>query len=277
MKVRLIPILIFIVVSTTSSTTVYGSGAEPQVVPLPRAHAHNDYEHSRPLLDALEKGFCSVEADIHLVDGNLLVAHDRDKVSATRTLEALYLKPLRARSQENGGRIYRGGPSLLLLIDFKSEAKSTYAVLREVLRGYEDIVTTYSNGNRMEKAVTVVISGNRPKAELARERVRHAAIDGRLPDLGGEVSNQVIPLISSNWSNSFKWRGNGDFSRLEREKLEGIVLRAHTEGRKIRFWNTPDSPKAWKELADAGVDLINTDNLSGLSSFLQTFGVADEP
>ena len=25
--------------------------------PLPQAHAHNDYEHERPLLDALEQGF----------------------------------------------------------------------------------------------------------------------------------------------------------------------------------------------------------------------------
>ncbi|MEU9588105.1 hypothetical protein AB0D70_32420, partial [Streptomyces werraensis] len=37
--------------------------------PLPRAHAHNDYEHDRPLLDALDHGFTSVEADIYLVDG----------------------------------------------------------------------------------------------------------------------------------------------------------------------------------------------------------------
>jgi len=42
--------------------------------PLTRAHAHNDYEHTRPLFDALEHGFCSIEPDIWLVDGKLLVA-----------------------------------------------------------------------------------------------------------------------------------------------------------------------------------------------------------
>ena len=47
-------------------------GAEP--VPLERAHAHNDYEHARPLLDALAHGFCSVEADVHLIERQLLVA-----------------------------------------------------------------------------------------------------------------------------------------------------------------------------------------------------------
>ena len=33
-------------------------------VPLARAHAHNDYEHPRPLRDALDHGFTSVEADV---------------------------------------------------------------------------------------------------------------------------------------------------------------------------------------------------------------------
>ena len=44
-------------------------GAEP--TPLLHGHAHNDYLHPRPLLDALDQGFCSVEADIFLVDGKL--------------------------------------------------------------------------------------------------------------------------------------------------------------------------------------------------------------
>ena len=38
-------------------------GAEP--VPLIHAHAHNDYQHKRPLLDALDHDFCSVEADVY--------------------------------------------------------------------------------------------------------------------------------------------------------------------------------------------------------------------
>ena len=37
--------------------------------PLAQAHAHNDYEHTRPLHDALDHSFTSVEADVWLVDG----------------------------------------------------------------------------------------------------------------------------------------------------------------------------------------------------------------
>ena len=31
----------------------------------PQAHAHNDYENTRPFLDAFTNGFTSVEADVH--------------------------------------------------------------------------------------------------------------------------------------------------------------------------------------------------------------------
>src|SRR3954465_10407456 len=95
--------------------------------PLDRAHAHNDYQHARPLLDALDRGFGSVEANIYLVDGALLVAHDRDSVRPDRTLESLYLAPLRAWSQAHAGRVYANRPPLTLLIDVKSDADSTWA------------------------------------------------------------------------------------------------------------------------------------------------------
>src|SRR5690349_308307 len=82
--------------------------AEPK--PLPHAHAHNDYEHARPLFDALDRGFCSVEADIWLVDGALLVAHDKKDLKPARTLQSLYLDPLRERTKSNGGRVYPDSP-----------------------------------------------------------------------------------------------------------------------------------------------------------------------
>ena len=63
--------------------------AQAPVVPLSAAHAHNDYRHERPLLDALEHGFCSVEADVFLVDDKLCVAHDAPEITPQRTLRSL--------------------------------------------------------------------------------------------------------------------------------------------------------------------------------------------
>ena len=92
---------------------------------LPRAHAHNDYRHARPLLDALDHGFGSVEADVFLVDGRLLVGHARSELRPKRTLEALYLEPLRRRVRKHGGRVYPDCPTFTLLIDVKTDGSKT--------------------------------------------------------------------------------------------------------------------------------------------------------
>jgi hypothetical protein len=240
----------------------------PSPVPLTRAHAHNDYEHARPLFDALDHGFCSIEADIYLVDGQLLVAHDRDKVRPERTLQALYLDPLRHQVQMNGGRLYKGGPPAILLIDVKTEGDPTYAVLRTVLRRYSDIFTSFSQGQTHTNALSAIISGNRPGTILSQESVRYAAIDGRPQDLDGNAPNDLIPLVSQDWKRLFKWQGVGAFPEAERERLVELVGKAHQQGRIIRFWGTPDRMEMWRALYAAGVDLLNADDLSGLRDFL---------
>jgi hypothetical protein len=247
-------------------TTSLAAAAPP--TPLPQAHAHNDYEHDRPLLDALDHGFCGVEADIHLVDGALLVAHDRNQTRADRTLEKLYLAPLRERTRQNGGRVYPNGPTVILLIDLKSEGAATYLTLKPLLAAYKDILTEFKPGMTVTNAVTVILSGDRPRELLASESSRYAAMDGRIPDLESNASPQLIPLVSDNWSNHFPWRGEGQPTTQDLARLQSMVRSAHDQGRVIRFWAIPDQPNAWSLMRDAGVDLINTDDLGGLRDFL---------
>jgi hypothetical protein len=237
------------------------------VTPLVRAHAHNDYEHPRPLLDALEQGFCSVEADVHLVDGQLLVAHDPDQVRPDRTLQALYLEPLRDRVERHAGRVYRNGPEFSLLIDLKTDWQRTYRVLRPVLAGYTNILTTFST-TRHPRAVLVVISGNRSKEMFQGEDVRYAAYDGQLADLNTDDPADLVSWISGNWSSVFGWRGEGEFPSTQREKLKRIVSQAHAQGKKVRFWGAPDTPASWRVLLAHDVDLINTDSLAEFRRFV---------
>lgn len=241
---------------------------DPSPKPLPNAHAHNDYLHKRPLLDALDQGFCSVEADIFHVDGKLLVAHDPLQVRLGRTLQALYLDPLRARAKANGGRIHRDGPPLTLLIDIKTDGETTYAALAKVLAEYADILSSVEDGKLTERAVSVIISGNRPEANIAASSPRYCSIDGRFSDLASDKSVHLLPLISDNWTKHFTWKGEGKFPTAERAKLREIVEQAHKSGRRVRFWGTPEKVELWKELRAAGVDLINTDDLEGLNKFL---------
>lgn len=244
--------------------------------PLPDAHAHNDYEHPRPLLDALDQGFCSVEADIYLIDGKLLVAHNREDVSPDRTLQRLYLDPLRNRAETNHGRIFPEIPSITLLIDIKSDAASTYAALERVLKPYQAILTEFNHAGIRTNAVTVIVSGNRPREQMTHEPIRLAAYDGRLPDLESRAPVSLIPLISDNWATHFKWRGQGPIPDQDRQKLRSILDTAHKQGRRVRFWGAPDRPEAWGYFRDAGVDLINTDHLAELRRFL-TGSTANRP
>ena len=249
-------------------TGLLAAGAEP--TPLVNAHAHNDYEHARPLLDALDRGFCSIEADVWLVDGQLLVAHDRGKVKPERTLQALYLDPLRARVKENGGRVYAGGPSLTLMVDVKSGAADTWLALRAALRPYESILTRFGRDGIETGAVTVIISGNRARDLMASDTNRLAAYDGRLADLESGTTPQFIPLVSDQWLRISNWRG-GTGKPLpvdDERKLRQTVSKAHAQGRRIRFWGAPDTPEVWAVFRKAGVDLLNADDLDGLREFL---------
>jgi len=249
------------------ASVAFLSAAEPRVGPLTRAHSHNDYEQRRPLADALSHGFWSVEADVWLHQGRLPVAHDFADVLPEITLQNLYLNPLREFFKTNA--IPKGTPPLTLLIDVKSAAEPTYAALRDVLKNYADILTRFESNTIHTNAVMVIISGERAPSVMAVELSRFAAVDGRLPDLATNPPVALVPLISDNWTKQFKWRGMGLMPEDERTKLRELVRQAHVQGRRLRLWAAPDNEAGWKELREAGVDLLNTDHLAEMEKFLR--------
>lgn len=242
------------------------AGVQAAVIPLPQAHSHNDYKQARPLEDALDRGFCSIEADVHLRGEELFVAHTGGEIESARTLRTLYLDPLLKRVRANGGRVYPGGPTLLLLVDFKSDADKSWPVLKKMLEPYAEMLTSFTSTMTAHGAVTVVISGNKPRGPLRVEPRRLAAIDG---DYGDRTSEEptLYPVISASWGARFQWRG-GRMTPEERARLDRAVSDAHGHGRLLRFWGIPDREEAWGLLRDAGVDLINTDRLERLKKFL---------
>jgi hypothetical protein len=234
-----------------------------------RGHAHNDYLHLRPLLDALEQGFGSVEADVFLVDGELLVAHTQSELSQDRTLKRLYLEPLSQRIQQHGGSVYGGGQPLTLLIDVKSDGTATFQALHRLLLEYRTMLAYVENDKVHPGPVRAIVSGNRAIDAIAATSPRLVGIDGRLTDLDSKLPDHLLPLISDNWQVHFDWRGVGEVPVADRQKLRKVVAQAHRHGRMVRFWAIPDKPAAWQLMNEAGVDLINTDDLPGLSHFLE--------
>jgi hypothetical protein len=276
------------------ATSCWIGQAHANTVPVPRnfavpnTHAHNDYEHEYPLFDALNNGFISVEADIWLYDydNQLRVAHDPVTDATTlSTINDLYLTPLQnlATNANNGG-IYKDGTPIILLVDIKSEGLSTYQLLHKTLSNYAvnspGLFTTYTKNTSggydvKEGAVSVIISGNRSRDYMLSQDLRYAAYDGRRSDIGRDIDPNFIPLISDNWNNFFTgdlaWDGTGVIPDDTRAAIKDIVAQVHSENKILRFWNLPkDAPSVWGPLYDAGVDLINTDNLPGLSQYIQS-------
>ncbi len=64
--------------------------------------------------------------------------------------------------------------------------------------------------------------------------------------------------------------GRGAAAGRRARQIERDHVRPTREGRRVRFWATPERVAIWNELHAAGVDLINTDDLAGLAKFLNS-------
>ncbi|MCB9231330.1 MAG: hypothetical protein H6581_06700 [Bacteroidia bacterium] len=236
---------------------------------LPQAHAHNDYLHKRPLFDALDAGFCSIEVDVHLIQGELVVAHLHPPVpNLEKNIQNLYFKPLQELIQKNGGHVFAGSRQpLTLMVDFKTGGE-TYAVLLEKMKPYEEMFTHWENGIQIPGPVIINISGAEPPAaELANEYDRFVTLDGRPGDLGGEWGADLMPRISERYGSLFSWQGKGEVPEKDDLLLKEMAQKAETEGRQLRFWASPENEKVWKWLLSSGVQLISTDKLTNFRKF----------
>ena len=245
-----------------------------QEFPHPNAHAHNDYLHSRPLQEALENGFISVEADVYLIDGELYVSHEKPvKIDPSKTLKKLYLDPLMLRARQHDGKIYDGYEGFFyLMIDIKSDGISASKILNDQLTDYREILSiTTDSTEEKGKPVKVFLSGNRtgkPVGDIMNEKVHLFSLDGKPEDLGKNIPSVLMPVVSDNYWNFLSWRGSGTVSAEEEIRLNDFIQKAHNENKKVRLWGGPDTPKIWDYLFNKGVDLINTDKLNELADFL---------
>ena len=262
----------FLFLSIILTACSFNKKKDVQVIP---AHAHNDYEHERPLYDALACGFKSIEADIFAVGDSLFVAHNSEDIQPGRTLRSLYNEPLKNQISSNRGSVYGNGEEIILLVDIKDDALVTYQLLDKILQEYKNEITVFEKGTKKEKAVMVVVSGNRPFDYMQSQTTRYAGYDGRFENLEEEISPVFMPVLSDNWAKLFSWNGTGEMPEVEKQKLLGIAKKAKSTGYILRFWNTPNRTSeqrlaVWNELHKAGVGLIGADNLEELQQFFTT-------
>jgi alkaline phosphatase len=231
------------------------------------AHSHNDYEQKQPFYLAYNAHFGSIEADIWAVDGELYVAHNKSEISAERTLEMLYLKPISVLYKQNKGKAWGDSPDTFqLLIDLKTAVEPTLTLLTEKLKKYPELFDPSINKN----AVRIVITGNRPNPSKFKDYPGFVFFDGNISQKYDASQLVRVGLYSENLANFTKWRGMESIPEKEELRLRHIIDSVHGIGKRIRFWNAPDTEASWKILMKLKVDFINTDHIPELANFLKT-------
>lgn len=86
--------------------------AQPPVL----IHSHNDYTRTVPFYQAYAQRVSSIEADVFLRDGVLVVGHDVEDLVPEMTFEKLYVEPLVTLFARNGGRAWKDSDQRLQLM-----------------------------------------------------------------------------------------------------------------------------------------------------------------
>ncbi|MEO6721210.1 MAG: alkaline phosphatase family protein [Ferruginibacter sp.] len=224
------------------------------------AHSHNDYLQQAPFLQAYHEGFGSIEPDVHLRNGLLLVGHDSNELTKSRTLENMYLLPLADYASKNNGYVYNDTTKKLqLLIDIKTDSIHTLDAIIDLLNKYPVLTKNPS--------LRFVITGNRPAPSLYNSYPSFIWFDGR-PGVKYDIKElSRIALLSDDVSKYTKWKKRGVMTDSEEKTIQSVVMEAHRLQKPIRFWGCPDSASAWKKLQQLNIDFINTDHIKALSEY----------
>ena len=255
MKKLLISLLLF------SSAWVFG---QSKLYTTANVHSHNDYEQKIPFWLAYNNGLGSIEADIFLENGELLVAHERKELVLRRTLQVYYLDKLQQCIETNNNHPYAdSSKKLQVLIDIKTDSIATLDKLIAVLNSYPALIN-----NPM---LSFVITGNRPVASLWAGYPSYIYFDGVLSETYSKEALQKMVMFSDNLKNYTQWTGIGLIPSKERKHLLLLIDKAHRLNKPVRFWNAPDFIHAWRQLMRLDVDYINTDHIGEIAAFLRSF------
>lgn len=237
--------------------------AQPLHYTVANTHSHNDYEQQAPFWAAWQQRFGSIEADIWLVGGKVLVGHDTTEIKAGRTLEEYYVKPLLACIEKNNGHPYADtARRLIILIDVKKDSVAALAALIALLDKYP----------ALERCACLkwVISGNRPDPSQYPSYPPFIAFDGILHADYSPSALSRIAMMSDDLRHYTRWDTHTGIPDTGLDSLKQAIDRSHAEHLPVRLWDAPDFPLAWSQLMQLRVDYLNTDHIADLAAYLNS-------
>lgn len=230
-------------------------------------HSHNDYNRTAPFWEAYSQHCRSIEADVFLHEGQLLVGHEVEDLKPENSLLRMYVDPIVRTFHANGGKMWAGSDDrLMLLVELKSATEPTLTEVIKLLEQFPDVFCAPG-------AVQVAITGNVPAKEHFQDYPVWVGFDGDIRETYTWAQMERVALVS----NSFrlfakKWNGKGRMIDPELNAVTAAIEKVHSWGKPIRFWEAPEGTTAYFTFWKLGVDIINTDKPAVAHLFFDDWG-----
>lgn len=251
-------------------------------------HSHNDYWRRVPLFEALSLGVKGVEADCHLVNGEIYVGHTSQSLRPNRTLKSLYLDPLtsilEAQNAKNGIATgsgidgvwdVDGSIGIVLMTDLKTEGLATLDAVQAQLEPFREKgwLTHWNGTSIVPGPILHVGTGNTPFEAVLNSTYNNATyrsvfFDAPLDALSTTYNTSNSYYTSISLSHLF---GHSKIPRSGLTKSQMITVKGQIEkatelGLVSRYWDIPAWPvstrmKIWRQLEDLGVGMLNADQI----------------
>lgn len=238
-----------------------------------------------PLFEALSLGITGVEADCHLINGELYVAHTNSSIQHNRTFKSLYVDPLSTilenqntgddGSSTNGIWDVDQTAGIILLTDLKTEGFSTLSAVQEQLKPFRRKGwLTYWNGTHVVPGpITHVATGNTPFAAVLNSTFSNATyrtvfFDAPLHSLSSTDQYNISNSFYSSTSLASLFHGeripDSGLKKHQYTLLKAQIDEASSLGLVSRYWDIPAWPVArrmriWRQLEEMGVGMLNVD------------------
>jgi hypothetical protein len=245
--------------------------------PVP-VHSHNDYTHRIPLFEALASGCISVEADVHLVEDDLLVGHSSKGLHKKNNLRTMYLEPLQRMLEAQNRNLsahddtWQGifkrdtQQTVVLLVDQKTFGQETFTELHSQLQPLRELgyLTHWNGTEKLTRPLTIVATGKTSFDSITAldETHRDIFFDAHLEALPSTLDDFTTdpPRFRYNQSNSHyastQFKNAVVFRPMDRDKYPQQLLstprgkdlaatqteQAAARGLLTRYWDAPKSP-----------------------------------
>lgn len=240
--------------------------------------AHNCYPYQGRWADRVERALSTgmplaMEPDLEWVDGKSIVAHGKPFTGEEPTLDEYFLSrvaPALREAAKNGPRDH--WPLVVLNIDFKNSSPEHCRVVREMLKPYEDLLTSATKSGEVTnvspldiRPLLLLASGAGGQYQVFYEDV---AVGGRIVLFGGAQTHTDVPeglsglerieyiasippeqMVPKPADNFRRWWNNpwqvveaggqtraGDWTEGDAARLKALTDHAHALGYWMRFY-----------------------------------------